>query len=143
MGFASNTIVPLHDGSNISVTELELHHNLIDDNQSDCEIIEIVTTKDYLFRIEQDHAMTYEVSNSHILCLIKTDFTKVNIALDMYLLLSKHHQALLYGYKQKDKSYQLSTLTITPTHKAKVYNINTVDNKKFILADGTVVSGAN
>lgn len=137
--FSSGTIIPLTDGTNVSVNEIDVNDILIGDDSTERTVISTITGTDQLYRIDQSNGCSYEVNTYHMMCFMKSDRSITLMTLNVYLGLPKEEQDKLFGYKIVDEIISLSRLTITPTRIGRYYGFMLSDNQRFVLQDGTVV----
>ena len=137
--FAAGTIIPLADGTNVSVNEIEKDQILIGDDGTERIVISTITGTDQLYMIQQSNACSYEVNTYHMLCLMREDKNIILMTLNVYLDLPKTEQAKLFGYKFVNGVPVLSKIEVTPTRVGRFYGFKLSDNQRFLLQDGTVV----
>ena len=137
--FAANTIIPLADGTNMSVSEIEPNHVLIGDDGLERIVLSTTSGIDQLYKVIQSNGCIYEVNTYHTMCFMKSDHKIIQMTVHTYLQLPEVEKKKLFGYKIVDDEPVLSEINILPTRIGTYYGFQISDNQRFVLQDGTVV----
>lgn len=139
--FDKNTIIPMWDGMNKFVHEINIGDTLIGDDFKPRKVLELMTGTDNMFQVDQEHGKSYVVNSKHNLALIKENGSKWVIDISMYLDLSDDVKGMLYGYKIAEGSGEIikSKLTIKPYGTGTYYGFMLDGNNKFLFSDNTVL----
>jgi hypothetical protein len=140
--FGKNTIIPLMDGTNKFVQEVQVGDVLVGDDHNPREVLHLFTGEDQMYTIDQDDGEPYIVNSVHNLCLIKQNMQKVVITVRDYLLLTEEAQSELYGYRVHDK-IKFTKITVTKAYVGTYYGFMIDGNNKFLYIDSTCLSNCN
>lgn len=142
--FDKNTIIPLYNGINKFVDEIQCGDILIGDDFQPRTVLDLFRGTDQLFRVDQENGQSYVVNSKHNLALIKENGSKWIIDISTYMELRDSIKETLFGYKVSiDGELILSKLTITPTNIGRYYGFAISDNNKFLFQDNTVLSNCD
>lgn len=142
--FAENTPILKYDGSIVMSQDIKIGDILIGDDGLPRNVESLMSGYDNLYEVQQNNGMTYIVNSKHLLALkSSSNFDEiVEIPIDSYLSLHNSEKDKLKGYKLTDKDnkkYLLSDIDVELVGYDKYYGWSVDKNKRFLLADATVV----
>lgn len=102
------------------------------------KVLDTVQGRAIMYKIHQNGADDYIVSDSHILALCRLNDSKVDIPLFEYMALPTAERARLFGYKIKDGKIWKSRISVEQLEEGDYCGITLDGNQRYLHADGTV-----
>ena len=158
--FALNTPILTWNGTVKMSQDIRVGDELVGDDATKRTVLSLVSGEDMMYEVTQNNGLTYVVNSKHTLVLQITqdcdhdeikkilgvfpqpdDFPCiVHIVVDEYIKLPLFVQQQLIGYKS---SQIKSEISVKPIGQGEYYGWSVDANKRFLLADTTVLRNCN
>jgi hypothetical protein len=131
--FAEDTPILMYDGTSKMSQDIEVGDVLVGDDGEQRVVQETFSGHDQMYEVKQTNGMTYVVNSSHKLVLKHNHDT---LEIPVFDYIDHKDKEQLYGYNMDGVT---TSITVTPIGKGKYYGWQVDGNKRFVLADTTVV----
>jgi hypothetical protein len=134
--FAKDTTILMWNGSVKMSQNIVVGDELVGDNGEKRTVTQLCSGIDEMYEVNQNDGLTYIVNSKHKLCLKTINGDIKEVIVDEYIKYNDIEKNKLYGYKLCG---EITTISITPIGEGTYYGWSVTDNKRFLLADTTVL----
>lgn len=133
-----DTEVLLPDLTTKRLKEIKVGDYVMGDDGTPRRVVSLVGGRAMMYRIKQDDATEYIVSDSHVLALRTAEGTKIDISLFAYMALAQSEREKLYGYKIINGKEHTTRISVEQLSVGDYCGIVLDGNHRYVHADGTI-----